>query len=211
MVEVPDLLVAAPLWVEARAIRRGLPAGSADISVVRTGMGRVRSARAVPGLVARRPAALAVAGVAGALTSDLTPGDVVVASEVRSTDRAASPVATTKPEMLAAALRSAGLKVHIGHIVSADHVVRGRERAELAATGALVVDMESAWLAEAASAVPFAVVRVVVDTPERPLAHPATVVGGWTALRMLARAGPALSKWSTWAESVHTVPKEVRP
>ena len=44
-------------------------------------------------------------------------------------------------------LRRAGLRVHIGPIVSGPRIVFGPERERLAATGAVAVDMESAWLA----------------------------------------------------------------
>jgi 4-hydroxy-3-methylbut-2-enyl diphosphate reductase len=185
----PRLVVAAALRWEARTVARGLPPDT----VVRTGMGPRRSRRAVPGLRARRPAALAVAGFAGALTDELAPGDVVVATEVRS---ASGVVACPSAPLLAGALRAAGLTVHTGPIVSGDHVVHGPERAELAATGAIAADMESAFLADAADGGPFAVVRVIVDTPSHPLVHPATAVTGVTATRVLAKVGPALLAWA---------------
>ncbi|HEX9334397.1 MAG TPA: 4-hydroxy-3-methylbut-2-enyl diphosphate reductase [Pseudonocardiaceae bacterium] len=184
-----DLVVAAPLRLEAMALRRGLPAEL----VVRTGMGPARSRRAATALRARKPAALAVAGVCGALTDELAAGDVVVASEVRSTDGV---VACPSAPLLAGALRALGLRVRVGPIVSVDHVVQGAERAELAATGALAVDMESAMLAEAAEGRPFAVVRVVVDTPSKPLVRPATVATGLTAIATLGRLGPVLRAWA---------------
>jgi 4-hydroxy-3-methylbut-2-enyl diphosphate reductase len=57
--------------------------------------------------------------------------------------------------------------------------------------------MESAWLAEAARGRPFAVLRVIVDTPGRGLRRPvATVAGGVRALRALRRAAPALRSWA---------------
>ena len=37
-----------------------------------------------------------------------------------------------------------GRTVHTGPLTGSDHVVRGHERAELRATGAIAVDMESA-------------------------------------------------------------------
>ncbi|HEX3788302.1 MAG TPA: 4-hydroxy-3-methylbut-2-enyl diphosphate reductase [Pseudonocardiaceae bacterium] len=183
------LVVAAPLSVEAFAVRRGLPG---DL-VLRTGMGPTRSARAFPRLAARRPAALAVAGVAGALTDQLSPGDLVVATEIRW---AGGTLPCPSAPLLAAALRRLGLTVHTGPIAGVDHVVHGAERAELAAGGALAVDMESAALAPAAGDAPFAVVRAIVDTPSRPLVRPATVTGGLAALSVLGRIGPALLAWA---------------
>jgi len=183
------LVVAAALRVEARALRRGLPRDT----VLHTGMGPARATLAVPHLRARQPGALAVAGFGGALTEGVAAGDVVVATEVRS---AAGGIACPSAPLLAAALRAAGLTVHTGPIFSADHVVHGAERAELASRGALAVDMESAFLASAAGETPLAVVRVVVDTPSRPLVSPATLTGGFAAYQVLAKVGPVLESWA---------------
>ena len=182
------LVVAAALWPEALAVRWGLPAQA----IRHTGMGP-RAAGAVPALAADPARAVAVAGVAGALTDRLKPGDLVVATEIRSADGV---IACPSAPLLAGELRRAGLNVQLGPVFCADHVVRGAERAELAETGALAVDMESAILAQAAGDRPFAVVRAIVDTPSRPLVSPSTVTGGVTGLRVLARIGPALSAWA---------------
>jgi 4-hydroxy-3-methylbut-2-enyl diphosphate reductase len=57
--------------------------------------------------------------------------------------------------------------------------------------------MESAWLAPAAAGRPFAVLRVVLDTPARELHRPfATAAGGLAAWRSLRRAAPALALWA---------------
>ena len=83
----------------------------------------------------------------------------------------------------------------------------GAERAVLAAEGALAVDMESAWLAPAAAGRPFAVVRVVLDTPASELHRPlATLVRGRHGLAGAAAGGaragalgPALTRsWAVW-------------
>ncbi|HEY1574179.1 MAG TPA: 4-hydroxy-3-methylbut-2-enyl diphosphate reductase [Pseudonocardiaceae bacterium] len=185
----PGLLVAAPMRWEARTLSRGLPPDT----VVRTGIGPARSRRSVGVLRGRRPAALAVAGFGGALVDGIEPGDVVVATEVRS---GATVVACPSAPLLAAALRATGLTVRLGPIVSTDHVVHGAERAELGATGALAVDMESAFLADAADGGPLAVLRVITDTPSQPLVRPGTVAAGITATRALARVGPALVAWA---------------
>src|SRR5438105_14775249 len=62
--------------------------------------------------------------------------------------------------------------------------------------GVLAVDMESAWLAEAADGRPLAVVRVVVETANRRLLDPRTLVAGTRALASLRRVGGALAEWA---------------
>jgi 4-hydroxy-3-methylbut-2-en-1-yl diphosphate reductase len=74
--------------------------------------------------------------------------------------------------------------------------VRDRERGELAATGAVAVDMESAALAGAAEGAPLIVVRVVVDVPGHRWASVETLRAGSRALRVLRRIGPALAEWA---------------
>jgi 4-hydroxy-3-methylbut-2-enyl diphosphate reductase len=184
------LVLAVPMRFEARALRRGAPAAQ----IVRTGMGR-RRARAAAGRLGHVPGnVVAVTGFAGALSSDIEPGDVVVATEVRGADE---PVECAATELVASMLRRAGLRVHTGPIVSVPRVVLGTERERLAATGALAVDMESAWLARGCSGRPWAVVRTVVDTPDRGLHRPvATAAGALRAYRALARVGEVLARWS---------------
>jgi len=192
------LLMLAPLGFEARAIRRGLRKIPGDLRVERTGMGPRRSRGAAMRAAGTPARAVAVAGVCGALDPSLRPGHVVVASEVRGPDGT-----TVLPGagLVLAAVRSLGLTAAMGPVLSMDHLARRRERAELAATGAIAVDMESAWLAPAAAGRPFAVLRVVSDTPRHGLLDiPATVSGGLTALRTLRRAAPALARWAAAAE-----------
>ncbi|MDP9343694.1 MAG: 4-hydroxy-3-methylbut-2-enyl diphosphate reductase [Actinomycetota bacterium] len=195
--EPSDMLVLAPLGFEARALRRGLPASG--VLVERTGMGAKRAARAAI-LAAEIPArAVAIAGVCGALDPSLRPGDVVVASEVRGPG---GTNITTIPGagLLLSAVRKLGLTATMGPILSMDHLASRREREQLASTGAVAVDMESAWLAPAAAGRPLVVLRVVSDTPDRPLYRvAATVSGGLTALRTLRQSAPALASWGAAA------------
>jgi len=184
------LLVIAPLRIERAAVRRGLP----EALVLRSGMGAAR-ARSTALVAARIPAdAVAVAGFCGAVAGGLYAGDVVVASEVRGpagvTGCASGP--------LVAALAALGIeRVRVGPVASVDHLVRGAERGLLAGEGALAVDMESAWLAPAAAGRPFAVLRVVLDTPAREIYRPlATLAGGLAAWQALRRAVPALALWA---------------
>jgi 4-hydroxy-3-methylbut-2-enyl diphosphate reductase len=214
------LLVCAPLRLEARAVRRGLrsagqgtgqpaargtsqPAArgtgqatgpaQAAVQVVVTGYGPRRASARETMLRDQPFAAMAIAGVGGGLAGDLRPGDLVVASEVTDGHTA---IPCPSAALLAGELRRAGLRVRVGPVLTVDHLVRGAERERLAATGALVADMESAVLARAADGRPLAVVRAVSDTPDRPLVSPGVLGGGLAALRSLRTAGPALARWA---------------
>ncbi len=184
------LLVIAPLRIECVAVRRGLP----DALVLRSGMGAARARSAAP-VAARIPAdAVAVAGFCGAVAGGLHTGDVIVASELRGP----AGVTACASGPLAAALAALGIaRVRVGPMASVDHLVHGAERRVLAGQGALAADMESAWLAPAAAGRPFAVLRVVLDTPTRELYRPlATLAGGLAAWQALRRAAPALMLWA---------------
>jgi 4-hydroxy-3-methylbut-2-enyl diphosphate reductase len=169
--------------VERAALRR------AAVPVIRSGMGPRRSARSAARLAG---APVLVAGLGGGLDASVRPGDVVVASEVRGP--AGRVVASPSAPMLAGALRRLGLTVHVGPIVSAERVVDGAARRELAGCGALAVDTESAWLAPAGA--PFAAVRSIVDTDDHRLWSAGAVPRGIRALGALRRTVPALEDWS---------------
>ncbi|HEY0814220.1 MAG TPA: 4-hydroxy-3-methylbut-2-enyl diphosphate reductase [Pseudonocardia sp.] len=163
---------------------------------MRTGFGPVRAAAAAARLAADGPRAVLVAGVAAGVAPGVRAGDLIVADEVRGPDGAV-PIPTAAP--LSAALRQAGLRVHVGPIASSPVLVdarqAGRAGGDQHGDGVLAVDMESAWLAGAASGGPFAVVRAVVDTPTAPLLRPGTPVRALAALRSLHRAAPVLRSW----------------
>jgi 4-hydroxy-3-methylbut-2-enyl diphosphate reductase len=184
------LLIAAPLAVEAMAVRSGAP----GVRVVRTGMGPRRAARAAA-RIEREPAdVIAVAGVCGALDPSFEPGDLVVASTLIGPDRARIELSSAG---LAAALERAGLRVHSGAIACVARLSDGQPRAELARrTGACAVDMESIWLAPAAAGRPFVVLRAVSDGPRHAFWRPAIVTQGLAALRSLRKAAPVLAAWA---------------
>jgi 4-hydroxy-3-methylbut-2-enyl diphosphate reductase len=182
----------APLLFEARSIRRGAP----GIHVVRTGVGPVRSRRATERLRNDPAELLVVAGLCGAVDPSLAVGDVVVASELR---RLGAPPRPVETECMCRALEMQGVRARAGCLLSVDHLVRGPERQALYAEGATVVDMESAWLADAANGRPLSVVRVVVDAPGSEL-HPLSILrNGWRALALLRGLAPAFEVWASLA------------
>ena len=180
-------LICAPLRIEARAIRRGLRDSQTPPEVLRTGYGTTRAARQAEGMSQRSFGQMMIMGVGGGLTADLSVGDLVVGTEVGDVTCASAP-------LLAGELRRAGLPARTGRIITVDHLIRGAQRAKLAAEGWLCVDMESAPLAAAAGDRPVAVIRAVSDTPHRPLAG--IVSGGLAALRSLRAAAPVTERWA---------------
>ncbi|MBX6168378.1 MAG: 4-hydroxy-3-methylbut-2-enyl diphosphate reductase, partial [Thermobispora bispora] len=120
-----DLIVCTALGMEARAVARGLRSapGQIRVRVVRTGMGPDRAARAAallpPG------GAVTVTGFGGALHDGLRPGDVLVATEVRSGGRVWP---CPSAPLLAGELVRAGLPARTGPLVTSPHVVTGGER-----------------------------------------------------------------------------------
>jgi 4-hydroxy-3-methylbut-2-enyl diphosphate reductase len=124
--------------------------------------------------------------------SELQPGDVIVASELQGGKGTQK---LTDPEALVDAIRALGTDARLGPIRSEDHIVRGAERERLFESGAIAVDMESRWLAEAAGERPFAVVRVVIDTPHRELLRLGAIPDSLRALATLRRIAPALEAW----------------
>jgi 4-hydroxy-3-methylbut-2-enyl diphosphate reductase len=189
-----ELLVFAPLRIEAAMLPK-----RDDWAVVRSGMGRERARiAAARGLAVEAPA-VAVVGLCAAVSPDLRAGDVVCATELRRAD--SMPVAAHGSALVAAALRRRGLRVHVGPILSLDHVATASERRTFHDDGVLAVDMESAWLGDAADGRPLAVVRVVVESAERDLRDPRTIAAGIRALRNLRRAAGALVEWRQAAAS----------
>ncbi|WP_441248826.1 phosphorylase family protein [Kitasatospora sp. McL0602] len=193
------LLVVCALAPEVWALRGGDWTGALGPPVLaRTGMGPLRARERAAALLATGGyGALVVAGFGAAVGPGIRPGDVIVADGVRDAQGGEHPLDSAGP--LAAALRARGLTVHTGLHHTADHVVRGLERRALHAQGALAVDMEAAAVLAARARLrpelPAAVLRVVVDTPERELLRPGTLPAGLHAWRTLRAAVPALTAW----------------
>lgn len=134
--------------------------------VVETGVGPERAERAA---AAAPPSdAFVVCGCAGALVPGLRAGEVVVAEAVVPLDgagRAGTPLPAHAGAVAAWGARH-GMALRVGPIASSAAVLGTLEAKRAAgASGALVVEMESAPLAAAAAArrIPFVGLRVVLD------------------------------------------------
>src|SRR5262245_819879 len=149
---------------------------------------RIAAAR---GLAVEAPA-VAIVGLCAAVSPELRAGDVVCATELQRAD--APPIGV---QSLSALVRRSGLRACDGSILSTDHILRMDERRDL--DGVAAVDMESAWLAEAANGRPLAVLRVVVEEANRDLVDVRTPAAGIRALRNLRRASAVLDEWATAA------------
>ncbi|MER7054223.1 MULTISPECIES: 1-hydroxy-2-methyl-2-butenyl 4-diphosphate reductase [unclassified Streptomyces] len=195
------LLIACALGIEHLALRtgdRGCAGG--PVTVLRTGMGPKAAERSVSRVLADPAlgeAAVLATGFCAGLAPGMHPGDLVVAEETRDPRSTVSCVGTDR--LVKELARAApGRTVHTGPLTGSDHVVRGPERADLLATGAIAVDMESAATLLSAvrtGARPVAAVRVVVDAPEHELVRIGTVRGGISAFRVLRSVLPAFFEW----------------
>jgi len=88
------------------------------------------------------------------------------------------------------------MKLRSGKIVCVSRIATGERRTQLLEGGAIGVDMESVWLAAGAGERPFAVVRVVLDSPTHELMRPQAVRGAVRAALALRRVAAALHGWT---------------
>jgi 4-hydroxy-3-methylbut-2-enyl diphosphate reductase len=199
---VSDLVIAAPLRLEAVMIRRGIKRAPSQRAarVRQTGMGPGRARAAAQALAGDPARRLLVMGFGGGLDDEGEVGEAIVAEAVLGPDD--ERVECVGATELAAALRDGGMRVRTGVVASVERLAMGETRTRLRERGAIAVDMESVWLAPGAGGRPFAVVRVVSDTPGRELTRPlATVAGIARASAGLARAARAVHAWAPGGEA----------
>ncbi|HET7222879.1 MAG TPA: hypothetical protein VFI81_06765 [Rhodanobacteraceae bacterium] len=167
-----------------------------------SGIGPHNAMRAAERLLACGALRLANWGVAGALSPDLAPGDVLIPDRIRYTHE--DPGFATDPDLNThlVELLSASLRVHRGDLWSTPQPIAttADKQALAARSHALAVDMEAAPIAAVAARakLPFVAVKAICDPVTREL--PAGIVGaldgadqGWS-LRMvsaIAFGGPA--------------------
>jgi nucleoside phosphorylase len=174
-----------------------------------TGMGPLRARRAASKLASSLPdgVPVVVLGVGGALTRGFQAGDLVVASALGTADAGPDgnlqvvrpPVAFDErsqglAERLQRALSGRFASTTAAPLLSAGRTARGPERDMLGRSGAVICDTESAWLGRLAERRPVAVVRAIVDTPERELVSLQTITGGITGLVRLSQAAGVIAE-----------------
>lgn len=153
------------------SLRQGI-LGGRRIAVALSGAGRAKAAKAADALIAgHRPQWIISAGFAGGLDAKLHRHDLLMADHVA--DMAGNQL-TIDLQVDPAALRAAP-QVHVGRLLTADHVIR--TPAEKEALGrqyhALAVDMETFAVAEVCRQrqVRFLAVRVINDPADEELPH----------------------------------------
>jgi 4-hydroxy-3-methylbut-2-enyl diphosphate reductase len=178
-------------------------------------MGPRKVRDAVPALLEDPAAALVVLGFGGGLGDDSRLCDVVIASEVVAIDgegaQVGEQIGCSMAGELQLALSGHGLATCRGKVASVQEIVTGDARVRMQDSGAIAVDMESAWVAEAARGRPFAVLRVLSDTPEHelrqvlPVGPPLpTLANAIRAMSTLRRVGAALGALRRQGE-LHTL------
>lgn len=176
------VVVVAATGVEAKALRRSLPAERVYESGIALARGKVP------------PCDLAIsAGLAGALRTGLATGTVLVPRRIGTAGGAVRECDRAFVERALAAARARGFDVCDEPLLTAERLVHGAERARWARSGFAAVDMESALI----DAPSVACVRIVLDTPEREISpaweHAWRVFltpAAWRDLPFLAREGP---------------------
>ncbi len=138
---------------------------SAGMSIICAGPGSARAAEAVRHAILHGAEVLVSFGVAGALASDLRPGQLVLPEAVVADGR---PIATWSPLCLelGAALTTPYQGLLVGSDIPVVSPVAKRELGQH--TGAIAIDMEShavAMLADAAG-LPFVALRAIIDTAD---------------------------------------------
>jgi hypothetical protein len=179
----PPLTVVAATGIEARAVRRRAP----GVRVLETGIGLTRSSAVAAG------DPVVSCGLAGALCGGLQEGSVIVPDRVLRPDGGWLICDPALADALATAARRIGIEPVRGPIATVPDIVDGASRDAWARRGCLAADMETGLL----RADRVAAIRVIMDTPERPLSpawrHPALALLRpwlWPQAAWLWRAAP---------------------
>lgn len=202
--------------------------GGKEVSLLKTGMGPVRSAGTFQRFLETfKPAEVIVIGYAGALDPALQPGDLVMVQ------RAASLVVPKKTPLQKASIGkywemapsqqfvdlcgARGIEMHAGEALTSPFVVGdpAQKKWLYECSGAIIVDMETAELARiaASSSLPFRCVRSISDSAKDDILAPLSLnthlhpVG--KAVKLVA-AGSWLQKCGQWRQNISLARESMR-
>ena len=108
-----------------------------------------------------------ICGLVGSLSSELAPGSVFIPEIVADENGTSFQCNPRLVQTMQSSARSLGLKPHAGRMLTSSTIVTGTARAKWKDAGFDGVDMETAIVAR--SGVAFVSVRVVLDSPDRPI------------------------------------------
>jgi 4-hydroxy-3-methylbut-2-en-1-yl diphosphate reductase len=181
-ISADDVTIIAPTPIEAKAARRYC----SSLDVVESGVA-LANLREMP-----KVAAISF-GLAGGVRRDLEPGTLLIPDEIGAADGRRVACDAELASMLRSAATRLGYTAVRDPIFTANTVITGAERAQLAAQGFAGVDMESALLRSPR----VAVARAILDTPEHELSpewmNPARAMlnpMNWPQAFRLARESP---------------------
>lgn len=217
------LLVVVAVEFEARHLARRLPRppsasssalpDGARVALRTVGLGTADLPRLGPGLLALRPHAVLVTGLAGGCAPDAVPGEIVLGVTVGPTGSGEwlAPDLVLRERALRA-LERAGIPHRLGRLLTVREAVETpRAKAECwRAHGALAVDMESAHVLDWArrAGLPGLAVRAIADGPADGLppallraVGPAGAVALPALLGWVVRPGLVGSAWRLWRRS----------
>ena len=167
-----------------------------EVVLVKTGMGIVRAEAAARSIGNGGDCSLFMStGCAGALAAELVPGDVVVATAVvASSSDGQFDTHTEHRGRAERAAQRAALRVTTGPALCSPQALLTalHKRTAAAQYGAVAVDMEGESIAAEAArrAIPFILVRAILDTADTELKHTGRFIDPQTgAVRPLALAG----------------------
>lgn len=158
--------------VSGFALATGRARGASPVVTVQSGVGRERASAAARLVLERLPlGAIMCTGFAGAADPSLSAGDIVVGDRVTRLAPGGGPTGEVVAsngrwaQAMTEALKAKGLETRAGLMATAPEVLGPEAKHRAGALGALAVDMESYWVALAATdaGVPFLAVRAISD------------------------------------------------
>ena len=170
-----------------------------DLRVLCSGSYPARARAAARRLCDEGVAGLVSFGLAGGLSADLAPGDLLLPQAVILPDGHLIATEAAWRGRLAAMLGQAGLSARSAPVAGSEIILAtcAAKRALAAQTGAMAVDMESHGVAQVAAAagLPFLIVRAVADRSDQVIPHAAqAAIGAEGDMRHLALLGRLIAR-----------------